>query len=326
MTDQDWDVDGGAGGAADGGGDSSASRPAPGDGRSDAEAPDARSAKVVPFPGNWFGAIEDLVPIHPEPVPLRPERARASVETAPPPAVELTPPVEPAATSAADASDFWEGDAATLQEVPADTDRASSIALLRSPAATSRRSWVGKPADDADQVQSGDEPETESGGPSRQSSGRGVPVRAIAALLVTAVIGAGVVVMQLIPGSAKLGAPRHPGRLAAATEHRPRVVTATITSPVVTVTTRATPRTRHHRAARGSAKTQGTETGSAVNAATSNEAGGAGGSTTSNTEAASPAEPSSHPTTPPPSSAHPSAGSAGSGSGCVQSPDSGCLP
>ena len=104
MSDQDWEVDQRAGG---GSGDHSggAREAAP------AEA-GSRSTNVVPFPGNWFGSLEDLVPLDREP-----ERVSARA---------LTSAAEPPATPAQDASAFWEGEPAPLGDaVSALSDRGS---------------------------------------------------------------------------------------------------------------------------------------------------------------------------------------------------------
>jgi hypothetical protein len=310
LTDQDWDVEGGAGGAASGG-DGSASPSAPADGRRDGAQRDARSAKVVPFPGNWFGAVEDLVPIYPDPVPIRPnpvppEPVPREVE----PVHSVVGVVPQPNTPPADASDFWEGDAATLQELADTTDAPSSIALLRSPAAASRKSSRRVDADAA--AQSGERDDGEVGSPEK-AGGRRRRALAIGGLLAAAVIGGGVLALNLLPGAAKSGAVRHPGALGAASARRPQAITDTITASV-TVTTKAPRRTHRHHAIR----TAGTKTTAAE---VSKPTADSGADTASPTSEVSPAS-----TTPPAGSSSGSGGSAASGSGCVQSPDSGCLP
>lgn len=82
MTDQDWEVDGAAGAAADGGGTAGQAAP---------EAPKPTPpTNVVPFPGSWFGSIEELVPIGTD---------------------------SHAAAATADANAFWDGEALPLQEL-----------------------------------------------------------------------------------------------------------------------------------------------------------------------------------------------------------------
>lgn len=93
MTDDDWEVERGTGKS---GGATSGTA-----GRSRRTKPGSRSANVVPFPGNWFGSVEDLVPVHPE---------QDSSEPA-------VPVVELRAEQVSDANAFWEGEAAPLQDV-----------------------------------------------------------------------------------------------------------------------------------------------------------------------------------------------------------------
>ena len=120
MTDRESDIDGQAGGTAgsasgtaDGLDRSSrlGSRGGPRCGRGGQPlrvagdtSPDPRSANVVPFPGSWFGSVDDLVPIHPEPEP-------ASVTEADPGAAAI-------GVELPDASAFW---GETSQVVPVST-------------------------------------------------------------------------------------------------------------------------------------------------------------------------------------------------------------
>lgn len=314
LTDHDRDVDGGAGGTASGGG-GPASPSAPSDRRSARMASDGGSAKVVPFPGNWFGAVEDLVPIHPEPVPAAPESVPLRAEPARPVVEVASPPVESSSTSAADASDFWEGDAATLQQVPAVADSLSSIGLLRSPAAPSRKPSARSGA--ADPLASG-QPEGRAAAPSAGSRRRGVWRPAFVALLGAVVIGGAVLAMNLVSDGATSGTVRHPGGTATVAEHRPPAATDTITS-TVTVTTKAKPRRRRHHVNR----VAGTKT---TTVEVNDPSAGAGDSADSSSGAPPTGTVSSGSTAPAPSSGTASGGSSGAGSGCVQSPDSGCLP
>lgn len=141
MTDQGWNVNGGAGGAAEGaGGD--AKEPSPAHVQNGG---DGGAANVVPFPGNWFGSVDELVPLTSElssttakPGAERPAAGPATVRPAAAPRRSAAPvPTEPdpkrprpardgqrpsrerssegPVPAAADASSFWDGEATTLQ-------------------------------------------------------------------------------------------------------------------------------------------------------------------------------------------------------------------
>jgi hypothetical protein len=307
VTDHDWEVEGGAGGAA-GGTSGSASRPEPDTPEVDTSTSRERSAKVVPFPGNWFGSVDELVPVHPEPVPIHPEPLGPVLEVS-------LPPSEPPSPSAADASDFWEGDAATLQEVSTSADSRSSIALLRSPAAARRKSASA------------------SGSPSSSESERvatapldfpkrRAPLTGLAVLLLAAVIAGVLLAAHSFPGISGSAASRHPGRLAGVTQHEARGVTQTITSSV-TVTTKAPARTRGH-GGKGSARKR--TAGAKVRGAASGETSSAQRGASSTSDASSTGGESSDTASPPVTPSHSSVSAGTSGSGCVVSPDSGCLP
>jgi len=327
MTDRDWEVDGADGGSA-GAVSGAEARPAQ----------SQRPANVVPFPGNWFGSVDELVPVHsePEPVAVHPDPDLGSVAPEParmvPPLADLpgvfggpmkgpavaTPPAEPPAGSAADASDFWEGDAAALTEVPAATESPSSIALLRSPGAAKRK----PPAEVADEsYRSGDS----AGGVATDRRAPRRTRRAVvvaAALAVAAAAGALLLLMpHLLPRAPGSGAShRHTSLAATAARNSPLVVTQTqtITSAAVTVTTRQ--RARHHRHHVPKARVGGTPSRSA------SSSGSVAHPSASDTV---PAQGATTPTSPPVVVSNHSSGtgSAASGTTCAaQSPDSGCLP
>jgi hypothetical protein len=347
LTDHDWDVEGGAGGAAGGSGGATSPREADSSGReadgsgreadgsgreadgsgreadssraeadssrAEADAPAGRSANVVAFPGNWFGSVDDLVPVHPEPlVPVHPEPVLLHPESRDPVVEIASPPADAPDQSAADASDFWEGDAATLREVSAAEDSRASIALLRSPAAASRKSSSRLTASG---TPSSGESEPAAAEPTDFHKRR-VPLPALVTVLLAAVVGGALLAVHSIPGVLNSAAARHPGRLAAATQHKPRRVTQTITSRV-TVTTTAPPRTRRH-GTKGIAgrRTGGAKARGAASGGRSSDQGGA----SSNGEA------SSNNASPPVTASHSSATTPSTGSGCVVSPDSGCMP
>ena len=302
MTGQDWDVDGATGGSAGTASGTEASQPGPGSSES-------QPANVVPFPGNWFGSVEDLVPVHPEP--------HSPVFVGP-------PADDPPVVSAADASDFWEGDAATLQEVSAPTESTSSIALLRSPGAPKRRSSAPVRGSSEPEGFAGPEgsaglagaagpegAEPESAPPNRHALTRG-----LVALACIALVGGVLLLAQVVPGQRGSGLTRRPGhRDAAARQQTTDVVTQTVTAPV---TSTSTVRVRTHRgqsAKRSTQKPSSTETSAASGGATGSSGRISGLQISSNTSSP-PAAPSHAP---------PSSGS--SGTGCVaQSPDSGCRP
>jgi hypothetical protein len=322
VTDHDWEVDGGAGGAA-GGTSGSASGPEPDTAESDTSTSDARSAKVVPFPGNWFGSVDELVPVHPEPVPIH-------AEPRDPPAAASSPLSEPPSSSPADASDFWEGDAATLQELATETDSRSSIALLRSPAAARRKSASRTTA--AGSPSSG-ESGTAAAAPLDAHKHR-APLAALAIVLLAAIVAGVLLAAHSFPGISGSGASRNPGRLAAVTQHKARVVTQTITSPV-TVTTRARARTRPRAGKRSARKrtaganargaaSRGTSSAH-IGASSTSDASSTGGEPSTGGESSS-AGGSSEDASPPVTPSHSSVSTGQSGSSCVVSPDSGCLP
>lgn len=332
MTDQDWEVDGAAGGAAGadgarpgGGARLTDETPARAAARATGEARTAvtsESANVVPFPGNWFGSVDELVPVHPEPWPSVAEVARA--------------PVQPPAASAADAMDFWEGDAAALEEVSTATDPQSSIALLRSPGAAHRNdrragATVTIDPDSADGV------DARSSG-SRVPAKRSLWTRVVAVLMVTSAAGAVLLVTHALTGGLGSRAARNetgggaPGRGGAATgQHQPRIVTQTVTTPVTVTTTLRTRRHRHRASSpRVHRRTEATSRKAPVTTVAGTSVSGSGTSVPalSAGQATTPSHDSStgpsHRATP---SSHRSAGSAPTGSSCAaQSPDSGCLP
>lgn len=329
MTDQDREVDGADGGSAGAGSGAEASR-------AQSQRPAKPPANVVPFPGNWFGSVDDLVPVHsePEPAAVHPERdlGQSRLETAHvvPPLADLpgvfggpmkrpvapVPAAEPPAASAADASDFWEGDAAALTEVPAASESRSSIALLRSPGAAKRKP-VTKAADEPYRSSDAAGGVGTAAGRGRRASRMHRPVVKAAALLVAAAGVLLLVVPHLLPGARGSGASRHRASATATTQPKSvAVVTETFTSPAVTVTTGQRARRHRHHAPKSRAGGRPPSASSSRSAAhTSASDGGP-----------------AHGDTAPPASAvvasHGSASSSGSsGTSCAaQSPDSGCLP
>lgn len=313
MTDQDWEVDGAGGGPA--GADSGA-----GAARPDRDGVGGRPANVVPFPGNWFGSVDELVPLHPEPRT---------------PGVEIAPPVvEPAAASAADASDFWEGDADALQEVSTAEEPQSSIALLRSPGAAKRRDRTTRAGATANSASSGDRDERT--GVARPSATRTVWVRALAVLILASAAGGVLLATHALTGVLGSGIARRPVQLAhrgaAGRRHTPPVVAPTVTTSV-TVTTILRARKHRHRVAKAGARTR---TGSERQKQPETTAAGTSAAATeSAAQTLSTEEAVSHTSAPPAAanhnstvaSNHDATASGTSGTGCAaQSPDSGCRP
>jgi hypothetical protein len=299
MTDQDWEVDGATGGSAAASGETGAS-PAgdagsTGSSRSASDPSDPQNAKVVPFPGNWFGSVDELIPIHPE--------ARA-------PVIELAPetfgPLN-GDVAAADASDFWEGDADALEEVSIPAEPQSAIALLRSPGAAKR-----KPASDRTTAESA----ASIGGQPVLATHRARRVVAVIAALALASVAV-LLATGVLSGRADPGRAEHRGHHAAAAGHHAApAVTQTITSAAVTVTTKVRARPRHHHkvAQTGTARTTSGPTA-------------ANGSASQSSAVNTPPSSSSKSTPASPSHTSATSTSSSSGSGCAaQSPDSGCRP
>jgi hypothetical protein len=294
LTGQDWDVDGATGGSAGTASGTGASQP----GR---ESSESQPANVVPFPGNWFGSVEDLIPVHPDP--------HSPVFAAP-------PAEDPPAVSAADASDFWEGDAATLQEVSAPTESTSSIALLRSPGAPKRRSAA--PASSEPEGAAGLEGAAGPEGAERESAPpkRHLLSRGVVALACIALVGGVLLLTHAVPGQRGSGLKRQSGHSdAAARQQTTHVVTQTVTARVTATSTVPVRTHRGESAKRSTQKPSSTATSAAWGGATDSHSRTSGLETSSNASSP-PATPSHAPTS-----------SGSSGTGCVaQSPDSGCRP
>jgi hypothetical protein len=265
MTDQGWGgADGSARGTATGG-----------KGGSD-DVRDADARKVVPFPREWYGSPDELVPID-----LGPPEADAA---------------DAAGSAATEAAAFWEGDVGTERELadPADARR-------RDPA-TSRSAVQAEPTRTRDRP-SPPEP------PSRRSSRRRLAVAALLAVVLASVAA------MLVSG---LGA-EHATDPGARTQRQDasRAVTKTVTTPV-TVTTKVPARgTRGNRlSTRAHAGRQAGDSGQSGTAAVQ--------------EPAAATQPASGQASVPSSETSPPATTGGStqraGTGCAQSPDSGCLP
>jgi hypothetical protein len=291
LPDHDWEVDGPADGSTGIDGGAADRRP----GR---EKPDPPTANVVPFPGNWFGSIDELVPIHSE----------TGARQLTPIGDGAAPPPESTAEPTPDASAFWEGEAAPLQRVvAAPTDPASPLV-------------------DADLIP---EPETAETGDAPQPRRR---VRAPAlAVLVLAAAAAGVLlVVHVIPVGPGSRAARDRGLTAAASaRHAKQVVTQTVTSPVRTVTTTILARTHRHGARAGTDRTKPTGTlGSASKTArgTSTVPGSPAPQQPSATDLATPHETSSSSSGSSEATTNRSSGHSGSRCAGAVSPDSGCLP
>ncbi len=291
MTDHDWEVDRVKGGSAVGRGGTDAGKPEPG-------VPEPPPANVVPFPGNWFGSVEELIPVHPEPVPpLGPESPATVLEPA-------SPELEADPSSAADASDFWEGDAAALEEVAAPSQARSSIALLRSPGVARRK----QPVD------SGPARVSVASADTQRLRGRRPAWRLTFVATLTAAV-AGTVVLAMNAGMST-GTTRRPGDTAAVTRrHTAEVVTQTITAPVTTVTTTVTTQTHRH----GSTEPHPHQASGSATKAGATDAGAESGSTSTGATSVNNSAP---PAVLTPGSADPV-----SDSGCAAtSPDSGCRP
>ncbi|HWD70492.1 MAG TPA: hypothetical protein VG293_09860 [Solirubrobacteraceae bacterium] len=318
MTDQDWEVDGATGGSAGGDSGSGATRP-------DRDEPDSRPANVVPFPGNWFGSVDELIPIHPGPRPSLAEVAAAPAESRPASAA-----AEPTATAAADASDFWEGDAASLEEVSVPTESQASIALLRSPGAAKRKSVPPARSESVRDSDAGPDshaaPSPEAGSQAaRPADAEGASARRawtgrLGLLLLAAVVATGLLIADVIPSQLGSDRARHPRDTAAVRANRTSgTVTPTVTL-AVTVTTRIRDRTHRHHTPTG----KGHESsGSATQASQGGSSRGARASGTTPTTSDTKPATSEPPVVP----SHSSVTSVSAGSGCVsQSPDSGCMP
>jgi hypothetical protein len=267
MTDQDWgSADGSARGTATGG------KRGSDDGR-DADA-DAR--KVVPFPREWYGSPDELVPID-----LGPPKADGT---------------DAANSDTTEAAAFWEGGAGTDHELadPPDTRQhdpsTSSSGVQAEPPRANDRSTPPTP-------------------PTRRFSIRPL---AVAALLAVLLAGAAAV---LVSGLGTVGG-TDPG--ARARRHdAARAVTKTVTTPV-TVTTKVPARgTRGRRPSTGAHAGRLSGDGAQAGTAAAQQP-----ATTTQPTSEQGAAPSSE-TSPP---AKTSGGSHSAGTGCAESPDSGCLP
>jgi len=266
MTDQ-------GGGSADGSARGTATG---GKSRSDHERDvDADARKVVPFPREWYGSPDELVPID-----LGPPEA----DTA-----------DAAGSDATQAAAFWEGGAGTDHELAN-----SPNARLRDPA-TSSSAVQAEPLRTSDRA-------TPPKPPTRRFSMRPL---AVAALLAVILAGAAAV---LVSG---LGTGRgtDPGARARR-QDAARAVTKTVTTPV-TVTTKVP--TRGTRGRRPSARTHADRPAGDLA-----KSGAAGAQQPAVTQPAS--EQTSLPSSETSPPAKTGSGSHNAGTGCAQSPDSGCLP
>jgi hypothetical protein len=262
----------------------------------------------VPFPGNWFGSVDELIPIHPESrspvIELAPEAADP-VDIAAVGASYIA--ADPVDVAAADASDFWEGDADALEEVSIPAEPQSAIALLRSPGAARRKTASGGLLGGVPEAPAGVEP---AAGTRRLGQ-----LFAVLAALVAAGVCVVLLATGALAGRADLSRPRHGAHHAVVTgKHAGPAVT--ITSPAVTVTTTVRSRPRHHHKAARTGTARTTSPATAVNHVASQS----GAATTT-------PPPSTSKSSPPPSHVSATSTSSSSGSGCAaQSPDSGCLP
>lgn len=315
MTDQDWEVDGAGGGSA--GADSGA-----GAARPDRDGAGGTPANIVPFPGNWFGSVDELVPMRLEPRP-------SVVETAP-------PDVEPAAASAADASDFWEGDADALEEVSTAEPQQSSIALLRSPGAAKRRDRAARATATASSGASGDRD-----GAARPSTQRTVWARALAIVALVSSVGGVLLATHALPGVLGSGIAHRPTQPAhrgtVGRRHTPRVVVPTVTTSVTVTTILRARKHRHPVATAGGRTRTGSKgrTGSTGKQPSQTTAASTSAAATGSATQTGSTEATSHTSEPPAASTHNSAAvsnhdstaSGTTGTGCTaQSPDSGCRP
>ncbi len=247
-----------------------------GKGRSDHERDaDAEARKVVPFPREWYGSPDELVPID-----LGPPEADAA---------------DVAGSDATQATAFWEGGAGTDHEL-ADPPNAR----LRDPA-TSRSAARTEPARASDRP-SPAKPR------SRRSSRR--PLAVVALLAVVLAGGAAVLVSGLgMQNGTDPGA-------RARRQDASRAVTKNVTTPV-TVTAKVP-----DHGARGKRTSTRTHAG--------RPSGGKAQSGTTAVRQPAATQPASEQDSVPSSETSPPAKTGGSshssGTGCAQSPDSGCLP
>lgn len=278
MTDHDWEGDGGAGGSAgaiSGTADGRRGRPrsekpgSPGHARS--EKSGSRAANVVPFPGNWFGSVDELVPVHPEPRPpagqSEPETPTVKIAPSIPeawePRVRIVPPaadppadaepmadveatadaevtahaeVTEAAGLTADASAFWAGEASPLQEViAAPVDSPPTLAEVPSVAAEPELEIDSSSVDSVSIPESPAPAAVDSEAQAtRGRRGRWAP--ALAAL-VAAVAGGVLLVAHALPVGSTRGAGHVGGSLSARGRHKARALTQTVASPVTVTRT-----------------------------------------------------------------------------------------
>lgn len=284
MTDQDWEVDGAAGAAANGGGAESQAAP---------EGPrPPRPTNVVPFPGNWFGSIDELVPLG----------TGAN-----------------AATAAADANAFWDGEALPLEELAPPDVRAAGPPTAAAASAQDTTALAEGPRADIGHV--------------AVISSRRLPRVALLCTVLLAAVAGGVL---LLAHALPVGG-HSPSAPVARTADVPaaRVLTETVTAPL-TVTTRAAVRTRQRGAGpltgvkqpKRTAQSPSRRGGRPRNSVSPSVTRGSAVSQLS-TWAASPTAPASSGATSPPTAGGLASGTSADGrsqSGCAQSPDSGCLP
>lgn len=356
MKDQDQEVDEGATGTGTTARGGAAGTTVP------TEPSAAAASNVVPFPRNWYGSVDELVPIHPAPeraagseAPRGPEastgtaggapRAVAPAPVAPRPVtpsasrrVASQPAAAPPATVApvhvSDASAFWDGETTTVQEAVSSGPIVdvsygpvvdASVADGTGPDSADPRAWRPR---------------------LRRSR-----ILAGGVVLVALAVGGALLVADVVSS----GRSAHTGGTLADGGHGTAVVDQTVSEPVTVATTQSARTTDHHHARARAGTEQRSDAGSRVRAGSRAGAGRKAGvkpsshgsrpshqSTPRSKESQTPAstqspEQSSAPeqvstttvvTSTLASSTSPTsaASSRSAGSSCAESPDSGCLP
>jgi hypothetical protein len=323
----------------------------------------AGATNVVPFPGNWFGSVDELVPITPArggghaPAP-QPDgdarRAESSQGRSGPSGPRAVPPssLEPPASDldgadylGADASAFWDGDALPVQDVVVTGAVADAAGPAGRPASEPAPAGLGSTA-----------PAAASARPNRFPLGRlvggrsALPQAARArltalALLVPGLIAGGFVLLGPA-ASPRRSAQLPPDRRAPSTGRSrspERVITktvadrVTVTQPTASRSTGRRPRhhVRRHRGAAPKLRSRSAGDSRVAVVSPPNAAAGAGSAsatgpvvgTTSapmSTGGSSRYSSSSSSTSAETTSSHGPSGARQHG--CVESPDSGCLP
>ncbi len=228
-------------------------------------------AKILPFPRDWFGPVDDLVPVFPEPAS------------------------GPAAISAAS---FWDEDAGAVHQVVESLDRR----------------WVGDGADEGLQsLESDAEDQDQAVVAEPRGRVRRVRVFAIAGGVFCLLLVCAAVVFVLLTGGL-----RHSLSLFSTTpaaSHTTRAESAATSTPSQTVRVVVRAKKVVSRRRHGSRTVAGRSSDKTSPDRTSHES----------SPAATSVQPD-HSAAPTPSTADTAGSSGSAGAGCVQSPDSGCMP